>query len=242
MLCSGSRANSPSSAAATGKNTGESIFCSDEASHGEAPPRSARLSHPQSRRRACGRSAGQSRSPLGHSRSGQTSRNSGAPALNQSTGYPISSANTRLPRSTGSHSFPSRNLRPHTGRFERHRHSSRQGLMSDFARGVVGVLAVGMIAGVGALLLIPQPSPSAMRFAESGAKPCSQQTWPETDRICQKWTAPQRAGAHTGSGAHGASAEQSPAQADTQPVVQAEPARPARATASRSAAAGRRKN
>jgi hypothetical protein len=98
-----------------------------------------------------------------------------------------------------------------------------------------------MIAGVGALLLIPQPSPSAMRFAESGAKPCSQQTWPETDRICQKWTAPQRAGAQTGSGAHRASAEPSPAQADTQPVVQAEPARPVRATASRSAAAHRRK-
>jgi hypothetical protein len=121
--------------------------------------------------------------------------------------------------------------------------------MSDFARGVVGVLAVGMIAGVGALLLIPQPSPSAMRFAELAAKPCSQQTWPETDRICQKWTTPQRAGAHTGPGAHrqdGASAEPSPAQADTQPVVQAEPARPARATASRSAqnarAVQRRKN
>ena len=105
--------------------------------------------------------------------------------------------------------------------------------MSDFARGVVGVLAVGMIAGVGTLLLIPQPSPSAMRFAEPAAKPCGQQTWPETDRMCQKWTAPQRAGAHTGSGAHGASAEPSPA--DTQPVVQAEPARPARATARRSA-------
>jgi hypothetical protein len=107
--------------------------------------------------------------------------------------------------------------------------------MSDFARGVVGVLAVGMIAGVGALLLIPQPSPSAMRFAEPAAKPCSQQTWPETDRICQKWTAPQRAGAHK---QDGAAAEPSPAQADTQPVVQAESApgaRPARATASRSA-------
>jgi hypothetical protein len=111
--------------------------------------------------------------------------------------------------------------------------------MSDFARGVVGVLAAGTIAGVGALLLIPQPSPSTMRFAEPVAKPCGQQTWPETDRICQKWTAPQRAGAHTGSGAHkqdGASAEPSPAQADT--GTQAEsvaPAQPARATASRSA-------
>jgi hypothetical protein len=106
--------------------------------------------------------------------------------------------------------------------------------MSDFARGVVGVLAVGMIVGVGVLLLIPQSSPSAMRFAEPAVKPCSQQTWPETDRICQKWMAPQRAGMHAGSGAHkqdGAAAEPSPGQA----VVQAEPARPARATASRSA-------
>jgi hypothetical protein len=120
--------------------------------------------------------------------------------------------------------------------------------MSDFARGVVGVLAVGMILGVGVLLLIPQPSPSAMRFAEPAVKPCSQQTWPETDRICQKWMAPQRAGVHAGPGAHkqdGASAEPSPAPADTQPVVQAEPARPARATVSQSAqnmrAAQRRK-
>jgi hypothetical protein len=105
--------------------------------------------------------------------------------------------------------------------------------MSDFARGVVGVLAVGMIAGVGTLLLIPQPSPSAMRFAEPAAKPCSQQTWPETDRICQKWTAPQRAGAHK---QDGASAEPSSAQADSKPVVQTESAgHPARATASRSA-------
>jgi hypothetical protein len=118
--------------------------------------------------------------------------------------------------------------------------------MSDFVRGVVGVLAVGMVAGVGVLLLIPQPSPSAMRFAEPAAKPCSEQTSPQTDRTCQKWTAPQRAGVHTGSGAHkqdGASAEPSPA--DTQPVVQPEPARPALATISQSAqnvrAAQRRK-
>jgi len=105
--------------------------------------------------------------------------------------------------------------------------------MSDFARGVVGVLAVGMIAGVGTLLLIPQPSPSAMRFAEPPAKPCSQQTWPETDRTCQKWTAPQRAGAHK---QDGASAEPLSAQADSQPGVQTESAaHPARPTASRSA-------
>src|SRR5262249_53081358 len=43
---------------------------------------------------------------------GQTSRNSGSPQLNQSTGYPISFANTRLPRLTGSRSFHSRNFAP----------------------------------------------------------------------------------------------------------------------------------
>src|SRR5215472_13324892 len=100
----------------------------------------------------------------------------GATSLNQSTGHTISSANTQLPRSTGSHSFHWRNLRPHTGRFKRGPAFKPAGAMSDFARGVVGVLAVGMIAGVGTLLLIPQPSPSAMRFAEPPAKPCSQQT------------------------------------------------------------------
>ena len=121
--------------------------------------------------------------------------------------------------------------------------------MSDFARGVVGVLAVGIIAGVGALLLIPQPSPSAMRFAEPAAKPCSQQTWPEADRICQKWTAPQRAGMHTGPGAHkqdGAPVEPSPPQWDTGAQAEsAARAQPVRAAASRSAqnvrAAQRRK-
>jgi hypothetical protein len=72
--------------------------------------------------------------------------------------------------------------------------------MSDFARGVVGVFAVGMIAGVGALMLIPQSSPSAMRFAEPPAPPCNQQTWPATDRICQKWTAPRHGEAHGAAG------------------------------------------
>jgi hypothetical protein len=65
--------------------------------------------------------------------------------------------------------------------------------MSDFVRGVVGVLAVGMIAGVGALMLIPQPSSSnPIRFAEPPAKPCSQQVWPASDRGCEQWTAPRK--------------------------------------------------
>jgi hypothetical protein len=89
--------------------------------------------------------------------------------------------------------------------------------MSDFARGVVGVFAVGMIAGVGALMLIPQSSPSAMRFAEPPARPCSQQTWPATDRICQKWTAPRRGDPH------GAAGTLAPLAA-AQPATQSEPA------------------
>jgi len=91
-----------------------------------------------------------------------------------------------------------------------------RGYMSDFARGVIGVLAVGMIAGVGALLLIPQPSPSAMRFSEPPARSCSQQAWPATDRICQKWTAPRRSDAH-------GTADAPPPSANAQPAVQAQP-------------------
>jgi hypothetical protein len=65
--------------------------------------------------------------------------------------------------------------------------------MSDFVRGVVGVLAAGMIAGVGVLMLIPQPSSSnTIRFAEPAAKPCSQQVWPAADRGCETWTAPHK--------------------------------------------------
>ena len=63
---------------------------------------------------------------------GRSGQNSGSPPLNQSTGYPISFANTRLPRLTGSRSFHSRNLRRHTGRFKRDRRSSRQGLYVRF--------------------------------------------------------------------------------------------------------------
>jgi hypothetical protein len=105
--------------------------------------------------------------------------------------------------------------------------------MSDFARGVVGVLAVGMVVGVGALMLIPQSSPSAMRFAEPPAKPCSAQVWPASDRACEKWTAPRT---HKADGT--AAAAPMPARADAPPVAQSEPAatpQPARATASRSA-------
>jgi hypothetical protein len=111
--------------------------------------------------------------------------------------------------------------------------------MSDFARGVVGVLAVGMVVGVGALMLVPQSSPSAMRFAEKQAKPCSGQAWPANDRVCEKWTAPRRGGAGTHK-PDGTAAAEPPmlARADAPPVAQSEPAaarEPARATASRSA-------
>jgi hypothetical protein len=111
--------------------------------------------------------------------------------------------------------------------------------MSDFARGVVGVLAVGMVVGVGALMLIPQSSPSAMRFAEPPAKACSAQVWPASERVCEKWMAPRRGGAgtHKPDGT-AAAAPPMPAGADAPPVAQSEPAaarEPARATASRSA-------
>jgi hypothetical protein len=111
--------------------------------------------------------------------------------------------------------------------------------MSDFARGVVGVLAVGMVVGVGALMLIPQSFPSAMRFAEPPAKPCSAQVWPASERVCEKWMAPRRGGAGTHKPDGTAAAEPPmPAGADAPPVAQPEPAaarEPARATASRSA-------
>ena len=111
--------------------------------------------------------------------------------------------------------------------------------MSDFARGVIGVLAVGMVVGVGALMLIPQSSPSAMRFAEPPAKPCSAQVWPASERVCEKWMAPRRGGAgmHKPDGTAAAEPPM-PAGADAPPVAQSEPAaarEPARATASRSA-------
>jgi hypothetical protein len=111
--------------------------------------------------------------------------------------------------------------------------------MSDFARGVVGVLAVGMVVGVGALMLIPQSSPSAMRFAEPPAKPCNAQVWPASDRACEKWMSPRRGGAGTHKPDGTAAAEPPmPAGVDAPPVAQSEPAatrEPARATASRSA-------
>jgi hypothetical protein len=111
--------------------------------------------------------------------------------------------------------------------------------MSDFVRGVVGVLAVGMVVGVGALMLIPQSSPSAMRFAEPPAKPCSAQVWPASDRGCEKWMAPRRGGAgmHKPDGTAAAEPPM-PAGADAPPVAQSEPAaarEPAGATVSRSA-------
>jgi hypothetical protein len=105
--------------------------------------------------------------------------------------------------------------------------------MSEFARGVIGVLAVGMVVGVGALMLIPQSSPSAMRFAEPPAKPCGAEVWPANDRVCEKWTAPRT---HKADGS--AAAAPMPARADAPSVAQSEPAaarEPARATTSRSA-------
>ncbi len=66
--------------------------------------------------------------------------------------------------------------------------------MSDFARGVVGVFVVGIVAGAGALMFIPKSSPSATQVANVPAPPCAQNSPRKNDPACQKATA-QRDGA-----------------------------------------------
>ena len=57
----------------------------------------------------------------------------------------------------------------------------------EFTRGVLGVLAVGAIAGVGVLLLIPQPTPPATaQIVDPPARSCVQSAAPTADRGCQK--------------------------------------------------------
>jgi hypothetical protein len=59
--------------------------------------------------------------------------------------------------------------------------------MSSFARGVVGVLGVGLIAGIGALLLVPQSAPRATaRAPDPPPAVCGQQTASGTEQNCQK--------------------------------------------------------
>jgi hypothetical protein len=64
--------------------------------------------------------------------------------------------------------------------------------MSDFARGVVGVFVVGMVAGAGALMFIPKSSPSASQVASLPAPTCAQHALRNSDPECPKPTAQHR--------------------------------------------------
>jgi hypothetical protein len=68
--------------------------------------------------------------------------------------------------------------------------------MSDFARGVVGVFVVGMVAGAGALMFIPKSSPSASQVANIPAPACVQHAPHKNDPACQKTAAQHRDGAN----------------------------------------------
>jgi hypothetical protein len=66
--------------------------------------------------------------------------------------------------------------------------------MSDFARGVVGVFVIGMVAGAGALMFIPKSSPSATQVASRPAPACAPRAPRENDAACQKTAAQHRDG------------------------------------------------
>jgi hypothetical protein len=70
--------------------------------------------------------------------------------------------------------------------------------MSTFSRSVFGVLAVGMIAGFGALMLLPQSAPQATaRIPDPPGRACSPQAGSGTDATCPKATVARRAEAHS---------------------------------------------
>jgi len=62
--------------------------------------------------------------------------------------------------------------------------------MSDFARGVVGVFVVGLVAGAGALMFIPKSSPSATQIVSLPAPACAPNSPRKSDPACSK-SAPQ---------------------------------------------------
>ncbi len=64
--------------------------------------------------------------------------------------------------------------------------------MSDFARGVVGVFVVGMVAGAGALMFIPKSSPIATQVASLPAPACAPHAPRNSDPACPKSTAEHR--------------------------------------------------
>lgn len=59
------------------------------------------------------------------------------------------------------------------------------------------IFAVGMVVGVGGLMMLPPPDQkewelfAVRRIADAPAPPCGKQTWPNADRKCLTWTAPQ---------------------------------------------------
>ena len=73
--------------------------------------------------------------------------------------------------------------------------------MSDFARGVVGVFVVGMVAGAGALMFIPKSSRSVTQIASLPAPACAQQGPRNSDPGCPKSTAQQRENGNKGAAA-----------------------------------------
>jgi hypothetical protein len=58
--------------------------------------------------------------------------------------------------------------------------------MSDFARGVVGVFVVGLVAGAGALMFIPKSSPSATQIVSLPAPACAPNSPRKSDPACSK--------------------------------------------------------
>src|SRR6516165_6849172 len=66
--------------------------------------------------------------------------------------------------------------------------------MSDFARGVVGVFVVGLVAGAGALMFIPKSPPSASQAASLPASACAPHAPRKNEPACAKTAAQHRDG------------------------------------------------
>jgi hypothetical protein len=66
--------------------------------------------------------------------------------------------------------------------------------MSDFARGVVGVFVVGLVAGAGALMFIPKSPPSASQVASLPASACAPHAPRKNEPACAKMAAQHREG------------------------------------------------
>ena len=109
-------------------------------------------------------------------------------------------------------------------------------MSSEFTRGVLGVLAVGAIAGVGVLLLIPQPTPTATaRIVDPPARSCAQSAAPTADSGCQK--SAHRQGPDKPGGAFQDAAQEPGAQTELPDIAQARVDPPAVPTPEKSVAA-----